>query len=279
MAGFLLSWESSDSGLAPLLRITGADCYRVWCNGRHAGYGPARAAHGFSRVDEWPLRGLIQEGENLLAIEVASCGIDSYAYAMQPPFLQAEVLIDDTVLAATCEDSKARPLTERVQKVERFSKQRPFAEAYRLTPGCQDWRIGGDGRRTGECERVDQPQLLPRWVRRPNFACVQALAVVARGRVVQQDPVPPIPRSAQRDGVGKRVMGYPVDELEIDMTAELNQMAFREGSSETISLDEAAEHRIEEGSFRLYDFGIVQGGFLGIRLQCEQAGRVYLAFD
>ena len=38
-----------------VLRITGSSVYRIWLNGKFVGYGPARAAKGFFRMDEWPL--------------------------------------------------------------------------------------------------------------------------------------------------------------------------------------------------------------------------------
>ena len=43
------------AGETPVLRITGSSVYRIRLNGKFAGYGPARAAKGFFRVDEWPL--------------------------------------------------------------------------------------------------------------------------------------------------------------------------------------------------------------------------------
>jgi alpha-L-rhamnosidase len=38
------------------LKITASALYRVYINGEFLGYGPARAAHGYFRVDEYDLK-------------------------------------------------------------------------------------------------------------------------------------------------------------------------------------------------------------------------------
>ncbi|MBT3295144.1 MAG: hypothetical protein HN919_17060 [Verrucomicrobia bacterium] len=266
-------------GASAVLRVAGADCYRVWCNGRFAGYGPARTAHGYARVDVWPLDGMLQDGVNHLAIEVGSYGIDSYAYVLQPPFLLAEVVSDGRVVAATGRSFEAYVLTERIQKVERFSKQRPFAEAYRLTPDANAWRMGQGARESVACAEVTLPALLPRHVRRPRFDGIQPRAVLEQGAVVARPEEPAPVRHVARDGVGVRVMGYPVDTLEIDMSEELNHLAFVPAASAGVLPAVAESQLLTGGAYCLYDFGIIQGGFIGVRLRCEAPTRVYLTFD
>lgn len=280
--GFHACWTPPNAPASPhALRIAAADCYRVWCNGSFAGYGPARAAHGYARVDEWALDAFLREGVNHLAIEVCTYGIDSYVYAMQPAFVLAEVVSGDEVVVATGKDFDARLLPERIRRVERFSKQRPFAEAYRLTPDCNDWRTGGRICDTIRCAAVAQPRLLPRHVRLPRFDCVQPRAVVEDGMVVEKDEVTALPKETRRDGVGVRVMGYPVDELEIDMTRELNALAYvlDSGSAPACASSSAPGAALDAARYTLYDFGIVQGGFIGVRLRGEAPTRVYLQFD
>lgn len=279
MVGFHAKWSSGAAAAGAVLRITGADVYRVWCNGLHAGYGPARTAHGYSRVDEWPLGRFLRTGENHLAIEVLSYGIDSYACVMQPPFLQAEIVAAGKVMAATGDGFSATLLPERVQKIERFSKQRPFAEAYRLRKGCHAWRMGAGDNATVTVAVVGQPKLLPRGVRLPQFECVMPTGVVSGGAVVERQPVPPLEKCAARDGVGVRVRGYPVAELEIDMTAELNRMEFREEAVGKIALPQGQAQTVPAAGHLLFDFGIVQGGFIGGGFRCTTPTRVYLMFD
>ena len=90
-----------------VLRYTGATMCRVFLNGEFLGYGPARAAHGFARVEELPLGEKLKPGRNVIAIEVAGYNCDSFYTVRQPAFLQAEIVSGDgKVLAAT--DAKSR---------------------------------------------------------------------------------------------------------------------------------------------------------------------------
>ncbi len=275
MAGFQTSWSAVEADAPTFLRITGADAYRLWVNGEHAGYGPARTAEGHARVDEWPLNPWMKVGENRLAIDVLSNGIDSYVYVLQPPFLQAELISSTEVLAATPEGFAARILPERVQKTERFSKQRPFVEAYRLRPECNRWRAEAFTD-ASDLELVDELTLLPRNLPLPGFDCVHPARVASSGQVAVLDPAPEFRNTTARELVGKRVRGYPVDELDIDVSLELNRLRFVEQGQRGA---ESGTPTIPAAGYVLYDFGVVQGGFIGVRLRCDATARVYLVFD
>ena len=120
------------AGEKPILRVTGSSVYRIRLNGAFAGYGPARAAKGFFRVDEWPLAA--KAGRNDLVIEVSAYNCRTFYIPMQTPFLQAEVVAGDRVLAATGVGTRNFRAyeTPRVTKCSRYSYQRAFGEAYRL---------------------------------------------------------------------------------------------------------------------------------------------------
>ena len=59
LAGRYNTWVSFHAdakvvgGRRGTLRLAAAQACRVWVNGRVVGRGPARAAHGYARVDEW----------------------------------------------------------------------------------------------------------------------------------------------------------------------------------------------------------------------------------
>jgi hypothetical protein len=73
-------------------RLTAASIYRLSVNGVFVGHGPARAAHGDFRIDEWPLSAYLREGVNVVAVEVTSYNANSYYLLDQPGFLAAEVV-------------------------------------------------------------------------------------------------------------------------------------------------------------------------------------------
>ncbi|MCI5744705.1 MAG: hypothetical protein MR270_00240 [Erysipelotrichaceae bacterium] len=112
------------------LKITASSFYRVFINKKIVGYGPARSAHFFSRVDEYKLN--LNEEENEILIEVVGYNCNSYYFAKQEPFLIAEITGKDFTFA-TGYDFKARAYNERIEKVARFSFQRAFMEVYDFT--------------------------------------------------------------------------------------------------------------------------------------------------
>ena len=142
--GFRAVFRTNDVPGRVTLRAAGATDYRVFVNGEFLAHGPARGPHGFFRVDEWDLTDRLQAGDNVVAFEVAGYNVNSYALLDQPSFLQAEVVAaDGKVLASTDgkgEHFSATVLPQRVQKVQRYSFQRPFSEVYRLAPGWDTWR-------------------------------------------------------------------------------------------------------------------------------------------
>src|SRR5687768_16157725 len=62
-AEFRAAFVQTEPGSA-LLRLTGATQYRIYVNGEFAGFGPARAGHGFYRVDEIELSRWLHRGNN-----------------------------------------------------------------------------------------------------------------------------------------------------------------------------------------------------------------------
>ncbi len=116
-----------------LLRLTGSTLYRVKLNGEFLGYGPARGPKGVFRIDEMAF--CAGEGQNVLEIEISGANVNSYYYMDHPSFLQAELFRNGNIVAWTGKHFKAYDLTcERIQKVPRFSFQRMFSEAYRVSP-------------------------------------------------------------------------------------------------------------------------------------------------
>lgn len=121
------------------LRLAGRTTYRAWVDGRFLGCGPARAAHGHVRVDEWPLD--LAAGIHLVAVEVNATNVPAYAATGEEPFIQAEIVVDGQVVAATGASGWQVVIPgERIQRVSRMSRQRGFVEAWRLSPTSSDWR-------------------------------------------------------------------------------------------------------------------------------------------
>ncbi len=108
--------------------------YRIWVNGIFAAAGPARAAHGYYRVDEHFLGEFFNKERNVIVIETVGYNTATYDTLDQPSFLTAEVLLGEDVKAWTGADGiPVYDLCQRVQNAPRYSFQRAFAEVYRLS--------------------------------------------------------------------------------------------------------------------------------------------------
>ncbi len=268
------------------LRITAASLYRASCNGHFVGHGPARGAHGTARVDEWDLTPYLREGPDVLAVEVAGYAVNSYYLLDSPSFLLAEVVAGERVLAATRPTGidgppfDARILDERVQRAQRYSFQRPFAEVYRLAPGFDAWRTAlaatpGDL----ELEERPLPTLLPRRVPYPDFALRQPTLHVASGTLRTDMEVEEPWKDRALTQIGPRLGGYPEPELEVVASLELQRIADETRVPHGGPYDPHVALPLDARTFHVLDFGTNLTGFLGARLRCEEPARLHLTFD
>lgn len=167
-------------------RVAAASAYRVWIDGRFVAHGPARAAHGYARVDEWKVR-LERTGAIDVVIEVTDYGVPTFCEAKGDAFLQAEVETAGKVVVWT--DAArggflAEHRAEVVQRVERYSYQRAFCEAYRLGPEGFAWlKPGYAPTPTIALRRIARPRsLLARGVAYPDFTVWSPRSHVETGR-------------------------------------------------------------------------------------------------
>ena len=160
---FRAAFDARD-GECPVLRITASTVYRAKLNGVFVGYGPARSAEGWFKVDEWPL-GKARKGRNEIEIDVAGYDCKSYQYVIQPPFVQAEVVSGEgRVLAATSANGGGFAATEipRDTGGAVYSRQRGFpGERYEVDPDAAQVAV--------PLVKAAPVKLLPRVVPYPEF--------------------------------------------------------------------------------------------------------------
>lgn len=254
-----------------VLRLTGATLYRVFLNGEFIHHGPARGPHGFYRVDKLDLSARIKPGGNLIAVEVVGYNTNSFAYLNQFSFLQAELLVNEKVAAATGRGGfDALRLQERIQKVERYSFQRPFMEAYRIAPGFDDWRnrIGAEFK-CEECAVQPKKKLIPRGVAVPDFQIKTVVATVAEGRVEYAGkPVDVSGYWWMNPEHREKLAAFTPGEFELDVLQIVQACSFKAepGASGT-------------DSWQILDGGINQTGFVRLRVSCDRPVRLLALFD
>lgn len=280
--GFVADFARPEGSCA-ILRITGSSIYRVFLNGVFVGYGPARGPKNYYRIDEWKLDQMRIEDRNTVAVEVAGYNINSYYLLDQPSFIQAEIISDGVVLAATGSLNNSFTAVqpdERVQKVERYSFQRLFMEWYRLRPGYDAWRTGN------EVEAISVPlvvqsakTLLPRRVPYPDFHMRQPIAQIGSGIMRQIEPPAEPWRVVQSRSIGPTFKGFRDDELEGLPAVDLQAYANATREDTFTPYNPLAPLAMSAEVYRMFDLGTNLTGFLGVTIRCETQVRLLLTFD
>lgn len=276
--GFRAMFDASAED-KPVLRITGCSDYRISLNGQHVGWGPARAAKGYFRVDEIPLSARV--GRNVLAVEVAGYNCNSFYHMDQPSFLQAEVVSNGRVLAATGANGafEAQRLP-RVQKVVRYSYQRTFSELYRLVPGFDDWKRDANAAfRPVALAKQPSVRLLPRRAPYADFHVNGPFKHVSSADVVfdaarKTREVRFVDGGAS--GIGR---GFAKEELDVNWWDLVQRYIATNRVAATSADASQKSFRLSEGMSMLFDAGLNDTGFLGLRVKCLKPGRIAVKFD
>ena len=260
-----------------VLRIAGHTRFQLRVNGRFVAVGPARAGHGYYRVDEYALDGLLTEPENVISVLVAGYAVNSFAYLDMPSFLCCEVMAGEELLAATgvC-GFEAVLYTQRVKKVQRYSFQRPFVESYRFDASYDD--AACDPAWRGETVELIPTEEKKFIIRRAPYSAYEFVPVcesISRGSVQHITPEKPFADRAITE-ISEQLMGYPVEELEQQTAAE----------AECLAADNA-DTTVLPGA----DADIPAGGYTTFKLPCSLTGMpeltvtvledttLYLTFD
>lgn len=104
-------------------------------NEKFVGFGPARTALGYARVDEYDLTGFAVNGKNTVVIEVVNYKCRTLSTVEQPNFLTAEIVKNSEVLACTGKDFVGYEPKFKMLDVEKYSYQRHFSESYGAQSG------------------------------------------------------------------------------------------------------------------------------------------------
>lgn len=281
--GFRAEFGHPGAGVVPVLRVTGSTLYRIHLNGVFVGHGPARGPHGYFRIDEWPLDPVFLAPKNVLTVEVAGYNVNSYAYLDQPSFLQAEVVANGRVLASTAgvgNRFQVYPLPWRLQKVQRYSFQRPFIEYWRTDRAFDGWYRDGTPPCPPAASAVQPAHpLIPRRVTLPEFRLRQPIRTIASGTAEKG----PAPANVWKDrslvNIGSKLGGYPESELVVVPSAELQAIHTVTLTASGEAYDPGRPIGIQGNSFRIMDFGTNLTGFAGIGIRCTAPVRLYLTFD
>ena len=249
------------------LSIAAHSRYQICLNGEFFAAGPARAAHGFFRVDEYSLDGRLCDGKNRLYIEVAGYNVNSFYLTDQPPFLCAELIKNGEVIACTGKNLTAVEHLGRIRKINRYSFQRPFAEGYTFISGREHTEVILEG--AGEKKFICRTSPYCEYRRQP------AKKLMAAGTVKKaEDPIEFNNRSLK--AIGDTLKGYKEDELEC---CPVNEAYTYESTLEKCEDVYIHNFELPENGTALFDMGLITTGYVDIEFSAEGPGTLYIIMN
>lgn len=264
------------------LYLAASTLYRLWVNGKFAGAGPARAAHGFYNVDKVALADMLVREENVVVIEVLGCNVNTYDTLDQPSFLTAEIVRGGKAAAWTGGGLfQAYDLHQRVQKVQRYSFQRAFVECYRLRAESRsfyekaDWDAEDSVIAPVFCEVVPEKRYLVREARMPRFEELSVSALVETGKADFGFRCPKLRHDSVNYRIGEKIKGYVLEELEENLLEEAQNILFEPLVTE---IHKPVPLELTDG-YGIYQFPFNATGFLRLKVECRESCTVYLMFD
>lgn len=253
------------------VKIATSGIYQLWINGEFISYGPARAGKNHFRMENIDISKYLNREKNIVIIEVAGYCCTSFYIMQQSSFLQAEIVRDDNVLASTGRDFSARINPYYIQKIQRYSYQRAFAESYKNAPIDEFFTDLTSGKeKLCICE---EKIIIKRNVPYPLFETLKAKAI-GSGRVEKN-----IPQSYSYDRYVLQVgmkegenTGWQTKDLEFFPEKKYQELNFKKDA-------EKPQERITENRYNVYEFAHNATGMLSLDLICEKSATVCLSFD
>ncbi len=253
--------ELPETKESAVLRLTGSTRYKVYLNGEMIAAGPARAAHGYARVEDVNLG---TKG-GVLRIDVASYNCRSYDGVKHSGFLTAEAVAGEAVIAATGYDFKGFRNLSRVQKVQRFSCQRHFSEVYHGVDELMPCEI--------ECVSEDM-KYIPMETPKPCMDLIEVKHIAAEGtfqkcREYWRDPwyMRSIPE--KRDG-------FAPSDIEFAPYRKYRCLAFIPEDKQRRAFESV---QIDQGHYAMCDFGRVNTGFIRAEIDVLEDAEIIISHE
>jgi len=250
--------------------------YRLFINGEFVCYGPARAAHGYARVDRVDITEKLACGENILAVETVGYNVNTYYLINQPAFVCCEVECDGEAVIATGYDFNGLRLYERVQKCHRYSFQRPFPDVWKLSRENPryNWTVNDVEFESTQLVDVDI-KFLERKALMPDFDISAPGRFVERG-VFESCEIPgSLKIQSFYKGPEADVLAFPIEEIEF--APPIDYYRNKKIKVEAISPD--SEVVIREGEYALVDMSRNYTGFLKMQIVALKDSQVVAAMD
>lgn len=255
-----------------IIHIATSGVYQLYVNGRFVSYGPARAGKNHFRKEIIDISSFMTEPKNVVVIEVAGYYCDNFYIMKQDSFLQAEIISNSEVLAATGYDFTARINPYYIQRIQRYSFQRPFAEAYSyngIDTFFTDFECG-----TEPLVIQINKNIIERTVPYPEFESINAKPI-KMGTVEKI-----IPDEYKYDRYFLQVgfkegqtTGWKADELDCALEKDWQEMKF------TADNKSVPDSITKDLHYNIYELPYNATGIVDLKIKCDKSVTLYIAFD
>ena len=255
---------SASAGKDARLFVAGHSLYQVFVNGRLAAEGPARAGHGFYRVDELDLSPLCTKDENGIQIIAAGYNVNSFYLIDEPSFICAELYDSGKLTAYTGGGGFTyERYTDRVQKTQRYSFQRPFTEAYRLPAK----------RELAAVSPTEEKRFIERGIPYPDYDKTDFRRIVACGNFTVCEPENYFNDRAI-SGISDKLKGFRPEDLTVFVSREVEKL-----KCEINPTDKPADKtELKKNTYAIFDLSAELTGFIEFHIKTT-GGRLYICFD
>ncbi len=262
----------------PVTLAAAASCaFILTVNGVYVAHGPARCCHGYFRVDEYDISKYLTKDVNTVALRVASYNVNAFSYLNQPGFLCAEISVGDEIVAATGKEGfKAYPVTERENKVQRYSFQRTFVETYKLAEGAFDYEVNPNtAATTVEVEPAVAGPFLCRDIPYNDDDDIYPVSVIHRGQVSYSEKKGYY-NSREICDIGAHYLAYRESEQEYSSHREVGKCDPHDQVDVTES---PASISLAADTYADIEFPCNTTGIYEFDLEAEGDGEVFIIFD
>ena len=260
-----------------ILSAAASCAFVLTVNGVYVAHGPARTCHGYFRVDEYDLSKYLTKEINTVALRVASYNVNAFSYLNQPGFLCAEISMGGEIVAATgALGFAAYSVTERVQRVQRYSFQRTFAETYRLAPGAFDYEVNPNTTATPvEVEPISAGHFICRDIPYNDDEDVYPTSVIHRGSLSYSDKESYY-YNREIFLVGERFLGYKEEEMDYASHREIGKI---DPFGQTNVSESADVISLPADTYADVEFPCNTTGIYEFDLEAEGDGELFILLD
>lgn len=241
--------------------LSAASCYKVIADGKLMGFGPNRTAHGYARAAVYPFNA------QYITVEVQSHFVPNFCWVKREPFF-ACVLKTESGKEYFAEDFNCFALSDRVQKVRRYSFQRGFCETYinEKDRSALYFCKPQNAFPRVKTEKAELPHLLPSETLNPALSEIFAEKVIDSG-YCKTSPEIAVYVDRTETLIGTVIEGFQRGEWQDFSTDEISRITYLSGA------------KSGDYAYETLDFSRIVTGIVEVEIIAGNAGEVFFAFD